>query len=100
MAAIFRLVRLANYLMGQGRLHRDDAAATRSAFRDVDRLFGILSDGERDEIPAEVEQLIHERDEARRRKDFDAADLIRDTLSAQGYALEDLPGGTRVKRRL
>jgi cysteinyl-tRNA synthetase len=43
---------------------------------------------------AEVEAAIAARDEARRRKDFRAADAIRAQLRKQGILLEDTPSGT------
>lgn len=42
----------------------------------------------------EVEKLIRQREDARRMKDWAAADLIRDNLSDMGIILEDKPDGT------
>lgn len=42
-----------------------------------------------------VDQLVARRTEAKAEKDFAAADLIRDQLSAAGVELEDTPAGTR-----
>ena len=47
----------------------------------------------------EIERLIEDRHAARRRRDFSAADRIRDDLSARGVLLEDSPAGTRWKRK-
>jgi cysteinyl-tRNA synthetase len=47
----------------------------------------------------EIEQLISDRHAARRRRDFAAADKIRNDLAARGVLLEDNPGGTRWKRK-
>ncbi len=47
---------------------------------------------------AEIERLIEERVRARARRDFAAADAIRDRLKAAGIAIEDGPGGTRWRR--
>ncbi len=44
---------------------------------------------------ARIETLIKEREAARRSKDFDTADRIRNTLLEQGVILEDVTGGTR-----
>jgi cysteinyl-tRNA synthetase len=51
------------------------------------------------DMPAEeIEALIDERNEARRNKDFQAADAIRDQLAGAGVAIEDGPDGTTWRR--
>ena len=47
---------------------------------------------------AEIEKLLAERVEARARRDYAAADAIRDRLQAAGIAIEDGPAGTRWRR--
>ena len=49
--------------------------------------------------PAEIEQLIAERREARRQRNFARADQIRQDLEARGIILEDSSAGTRWKRK-
>jgi len=44
-----------------------------------------------------VEQLLEQRLQARKRKDFAAADAIRDQLAAKGVVIEDGPQGARWK---
>jgi cysteinyl-tRNA synthetase len=48
---------------------------------------------------AEIERRIEERNEARRRKDFAAADRIRKTLAEHGITIEDRPDGTSRWKR-
>jgi cysteinyl-tRNA synthetase len=42
-----------------------------------------------------VEALLQQRQEARARKDWAAADAVRDQLKAAGVDIEDTPGGPR-----
>lgn len=46
----------------------------------------------------EVEALIARRNSARAKKDFAAADRVRDELAASGITIEDGPSGTRWRR--
>jgi cysteinyl-tRNA synthetase len=48
---------------------------------------------------ADIERLIEERQAAKRRRDFAAADKIRKDLADQGIVLEDTPSGTKWKRK-
>ena len=76
----------------------------RAAFADFYRILGVLSlrraEEERPPVPVEeIERLIEDRQAARRRRDFAAADRIRDDLAARGVLLEDSAAGTRWKRK-
>jgi cysteinyl-tRNA synthetase len=45
-----------------------------------------------------IDQLIEERNTARKNRDFARADEVRDQLQAMGISLEDVEGGTRWRR--
>jgi len=47
----------------------------------------------------EIQRLIDDRQEARHRRDFDRADVIRDELAERGIILEDTKDGVRWKRK-
>jgi hypothetical protein len=49
--------------------------------------------------PAEVDELVAERSEARARRDYATADRVRDEIAARGWDVEDTPRGTRVLPR-
>ncbi|HKQ99625.1 MAG TPA: hypothetical protein VJT09_03065, partial [Pyrinomonadaceae bacterium] len=59
----------------------------------------IFDDAQPVMLDAEIQSLIDERQEARRRRDFNRADEIRDQLAARGITLEDTKDGVRWKRR-
>ncbi|MCZ6715283.1 MAG: cysteine--tRNA ligase, partial [Deltaproteobacteria bacterium] len=50
------------------------------------------------ELDARIEDLIRQREEARRARDFAASDRIREELEAEGIILEDTVEGTRWRR--
>ena len=104
LGAVFELVSAVNAAIDTGDVGLDDVAAIREAFDDVDRVLGVLSlrrvEDECPPVPVdEIERFIEERHAARRRRDFAAADRIRDDLAARGVLLEDSPTGTRWKRK-
>ena len=85
-------------------LGKGDIPTVRAAFEEFDRVLGILSlrSAEEAQPPVaveEIDRLIEERHAARRRRDFAAADKIRDDLASRGVLLEDNAGGTRWKRK-
>lgn len=51
------------------------------------------------QVPAEVEGLLKEREEARTAKDFKKADALRDAISLHGYVLEDTPQGPKLSEK-
>jgi hypothetical protein len=52
-----------------------------------------------EEIPTVVSRLSKERQEARLRKDWNSADLLRDQISNLGWMVEDTPQGQKIIRR-
>ena len=58
-----------------------------------------VEDASPDGPVAEIERWSGERKAARTRRDFAAADAIRDGLVARGVILEDTPTGTRWNRK-
>jgi cysteinyl-tRNA synthetase len=104
LGAMFELVRALNSAIDAGALGQGDVPAIREAFDGFDRVLGILSvrrsEDARPPVPvSEIEGLIEERHAARRRRDFAAADRVRDHLAARGIVLEDSAAGTRWKRK-
>jgi len=104
LGAMFDLVGDLNSALDDGRLGKGDLPVIREAFDQFDRVLGVLSlrrkEDEQPPVPIEeINRLIEERQAAKRRRDFAAADRIRADLAGRGVLLEDLPQGTRWKRK-
>ena len=55
--------------------------------------------GAEEQAPAEAQNLLAEREQARAKKDFDRADALRDQLAAMGWEVRDEADGARLVRR-
>ena len=104
LGAIFELVRALNSAIDAGEIGTGDVPVIRAGFDEFDGVLGVLAlrRAEEQEPPVpveEIERLIEDRHAARRRRDFAAADRVRDDLAARGVLLEDTAGGTRWKRK-
>lgn len=104
LGVMFELVRHVNTAIDDGELAPPDAEVIKAAFDGFDQVLGVLAlrrveDASPDVPVDEIERLIGARKAARARRDFAAADAIRDDLVARGIILEDTPGGTRWNRK-
>lgn len=61
-------------------------------------VLGLILDREEENLDDEIEELIQERQDARKNKDFAKADEIRDKLLSMGIVLEDSREGVKWKR--
>jgi cysteinyl-tRNA synthetase len=65
----------------------------------IDTVLNIFGKAQREMLDSEIQALIDERQEARRRRDFGRADEIRRELADRGIILEDTKDGVRWKRK-
>jgi cysteinyl-tRNA synthetase len=99
LAAVFDLVRVANTALNAGGVREDDRAAVLDWFGVVDSRLAILSSEDSVEGDEEIEKLIAERNEARRKRDFAASDRLRQQLLERGILIEDTREGTKWRRK-
>jgi cysteinyl-tRNA synthetase len=102
MGALFEFIRQANAELDSATegSHLEALARARAAFELVNGVLDVVPDEAdvSDELGEWVEGRIAARAEARKRRDFAAADAIRSELEGRGIAIEDTPQGTRWKK--
>lgn len=95
-SAVFELIKEINTMVKDGA---SGAFAQKclDLLQELTNVLGLLQ--EKDENNAaddEIQQLVDERQAARKAKDFARADEIRDLLKAKGVTIEDTPQGVRI----
>lgn len=94
--AIFDLVKDINLNLDENS-SKEILEKSLELLKKLTKVLGIMEE-EREEISGDIEELIKERNEARKNKDFARADEIRDELKNMGIEIEDTRSGTTWKR--
>jgi cysteinyl-tRNA synthetase len=97
MAVVFDFAHKVNPALVRGELTRADAQAVLQFLARTDEVLGFLAH-DKGALDEEVQELIRQREAARRARDFARADAIRAELAQRGIILEDTPQGTRWRR--
>ena len=93
LAAIFDLVKDINTKILDKPVSKAVCERAAKLFDELCDVLGILYNRKSNDLDAEIEALIAQRQEARKNKDWATADKIRDDLKARGIILKDTPQG-------
>ncbi len=97
LGVLFEFARAANTFVSEPR-GKAAIEAARSLFDELTGVLGLLSKKQAEEFPKEALDLLEQRQQARKAKDFARADALRDSLKEMGYAVEDTANGPKLKR--
>ncbi|QDY84337.1 cysteine--tRNA ligase [Paenibacillus polymyxa] len=97
--AVFEWVSEANLLLQRDVVNQAELQALLQTFHSMNSVLRIYSEPSEELLDDEIEQLIAERVEARKTKNWGRADEIRDLLAAKGIVLEDTAQGMRWRRK-
>jgi cysteinyl-tRNA synthetase len=96
-SVLFELAKQANLYLLEQTTSTDVIEAFIKEFKELGAAIGITF-GEAELLDEEIDQLIQDRIQARKDRNFQLADQIRDELKAKNIILEDTAQGTRWKR--
>jgi cysteinyl-tRNA synthetase len=81
----------------QKELKKKDVETVLAFMERIDSVLGVMKKEEAGMLDAEIEEKIKQRQQARKDKNYQLADAIRDELKAKGIVLIDTPEGVRWK---
>ena len=104
-AIMFNFIRQINKFMDKEQVSKDTAKLIYNFMIQLDFIFGfnikeIVKDIEREEknIPNKVMMLVKQREEARKNKKFDVADMLREKIKQEGYSIDDTSEGPVLRK--
>jgi cysteinyl-tRNA synthetase len=99
LAVVHDLSRVVNTALARKKVQEDNKVELLELLNRFDTVLNIFGDEQREMLDSEIQSMIDERQEARRRRDFGRADEIRIELANRGIILEDTKDGVRWKRK-
>ncbi|MDR0880422.1 MAG: cysteine--tRNA ligase [Clostridioides sp.] len=96
-SVIFELARFINTNVGVDS-SKEFAQKNLDMFNELTGVLNIVNKSDDEVLDAEIEELINKRTEAKKNKQFDIADEIRQQILNKGYEIEDTRQGVKWKR--
>ena len=96
-SAIFELIKLSNTTLNETST-AEYAKGLLKVIEPLCDVLGIITERKTEILDSEIEDLIEQRTQARKNKDFALADKIRNDLLEKGIVLEDTREGVKWKR--
>ncbi|MBS3107772.1 cysteine--tRNA ligase [Candidatus Woesearchaeota archaeon] len=96
MGAIFEFIKKINGLIAEKNLAKKDADKILKLLIRFNSVLGFIDFSEK-KLDNEIEELVREREAARKSKNWAKSDMIRDVLKEKGIVLEDTAKGVRWK---
>ena len=97
LSVLFDFIRDVNRMRDQGLVNKETGEKIIEQMFEFNRFLGIMKE-DTEEISDEIKKLVEKREDARKNKDFETSDKIRDELKEKGYCVEDSPSGPRCKK--
>jgi cysteinyl-tRNA synthetase len=99
LAVVHNLSREVNTALARKQVKAENQRELLEVIDRIDTVLNIFGKSQREMLDSEVQAMLDERQEARRRRDFGRADEIRRELADRGIILEDTKDGVRWKRK-
>jgi cysteinyl-tRNA synthetase len=98
LSVLFKCIRRLNPLLDDKKLSRENLDQVEDILAQLNQVLNIM-EFEWPSLNPEIQQLLDQRDEARRQGNFSEADRLRDTLRDRGIEVIDTASGTRWQQK-
>ena len=92
LGAIFDFIKKTNPILSEGKLDLEQKKYILETFEKINTILNVLKLKECPLAP-EIDRLIKDREEARKNKDWELADTVRNELAQKGFEIVDTPKG-------
>lgn len=98
LTAVFELVRDLNIMCADSSISREQLQKGSDLFEELVSVLGLLYERKDEEIPQEVLDLVAQRADARKARNFPEADRIREEIRMLGYAVKETRQGVEIQK--
>ncbi|MEM4648137.1 MAG: cysteine--tRNA ligase [Candidatus Pacearchaeota archaeon] len=103
LSVFFEFLKEINKKIDEDKINKKYAKTLINLIYSFDKVFGIgfkeiLKEEKKIKIPKEILKLVKEREKARKEKNFDLADKIREKIKEMGWWIDDTPEGPIIKK--
>lgn len=97
LAAIFDFVKDVNTLINEDKIGKNNSEEILSFMKKIDSVLGVIDFAE-EEIPKYIKELVDKRESARKQKNWEESDKLRDKLKEKGYEVKDSKEGPVLRK--
>jgi len=95
---LYQLITDTNKKISDKMLTAEEAGELLKTFEKINKVFGLIIQEEKSEIPEEIKKLAEKREKYRKDKNFKKADEIRKKIEKMGYYVEDMEERYKMKK--
>jgi len=95
---LFKIISLTNKQVDAGKFSKKDLQKAEEIIRELGGFFQVIPELREEKLPMKIAELMREREEARKKKEWAKADSIREQIRKLGYVLEDTTEGVKWRK--
>ncbi len=99
LSAVFDLIRDINSLCDENRINLDQARQVLELMQSFNQVLGVMSFEKTEEFPQEALDLLKQRNDARKNKNWALADELRDKIHGMEFEIEDTQSGPKLHKK-